>query len=171
MSALATLIHDESEMLRIAAAVERTASHPIAKAIVTKAELLNLDIPSTKGQLTEPGFGSLAEVDGLLVAVGSMQWVHERFQQKTNVSELMSLEQALMHQPSNHNSSHYSNTVVYVGREEEGIIGVIAISDSLRHDALSTINRYHPLPFKSCAEIHELLTSMEHCTYSAGVGL
>lgn len=82
MSALATLIHDESEMLRIAAAVERTASHPIAKAIVTKAELLNLDIPSTKGQLTEPGFGSLAEVDGLLVAVGSMQWVHERFQQK-----------------------------------------------------------------------------------------
>ncbi|KAH7840021.1 hypothetical protein Vadar_011509 [Vaccinium darrowii] len=141
VSALATLIHDESEMLRIAAAVERTASHPIAKAIVTKAELLNLDIPSTKGQLTEPGFGSLAEVNGLLVAVGSMQWVHERFQQKTNVSELMSLEQALMHQPSNHNSSHYSNTVVYVGREEEGIIGAIAISDSLRHDALSTINR------------------------------
>lgn len=90
---------------------------------------------------------------------------------KTNMSELMSLEQALMHQPSNHNSSHYSNTVVYVGREEEGIIGAIAISDSLRHDALSTINRYYPLSFKSCAEIHELLTSMEHCTYSAGVGL
>ncbi|XP_058199029.1 copper-transporting ATPase PAA2, chloroplastic isoform X1 [Rhododendron vialii] len=141
VSALATLVHDESEMLRIAAAVERTASHPIAKAIVTKAELLNLNIPSTKGQLTEPGFGSLAEVDGLLVAVGSMQWVHERFQQKANMPELMSLEQALMHQPSDRNSSDYSNMVVYVGREEEGIIGAIAISDSLRHDALSTINR------------------------------
>ncbi|KAI8569085.1 hypothetical protein RHMOL_Rhmol02G0251200 [Rhododendron molle] len=141
VSALATLVHDESEMLRIAAAVERTASHPIAKAIVTKAELLNLNIPSTKGQLTEPGFGSLAEVDGHLVAVGSMQWVHERFQQKANMPELMSLEQALMHQPSARYSSDYSNTVVYVGREEEGIIGAIAISDSLRHDALSTINR------------------------------
>ncbi|KAF7150897.1 hypothetical protein RHSIM_Rhsim02G0200800 [Rhododendron simsii] len=141
VSALATLVHDESEMLRIAAAVERTASHPIAKAIVTKAELLNLNIPSTKGQLTEPGFGSLAEVDGHLVAVGSMQWVHERFQQKANMPELMSLKRALMHQPSDRNSSDYSNTVVYVGREEEGIIGAIAISDSLRHDALSTINR------------------------------
>ncbi|PSR93625.1 Copper-transporting ATPase [Actinidia chinensis var. chinensis] len=142
VSALATLVHKESEILRIAAAVERTASHPIANAIVSKAESLNLSIPTTKGQLTEPGFGSLAEIDGLLVAVGSLQWVHDRFQRKSDLSDLMNLEETLMHQPSNSkSSSDYSKTVVYVGREGEGIIGAIAISDNLRRDAVSTINR------------------------------
>ena len=146
VSALATLVHEESEILRIAAAVERTASHPIANAIVSKAESLNLCIPTTKRQLTEPGFGSLAEIDGLLVAVGSLQWVHDRFQQKSDLSDLMNLEETLMHQPSNSkSSSDYSKTVVYVGREGEGIIGAIAISDYLRRDAVSTINRCYSL--------------------------
>ncbi|KAL7186991.1 hypothetical protein ACSBR1_037126 [Camellia fascicularis] len=142
VSALATLVHEESEILQIAAAVERTASHPIAKAIVTKAESLNLNIPITKGQLTEPGFGSLAEVDGRLVAVGTLQWACDRFQQKADLSDIMSLEQALMHQLSDgKSSSDYSKTLVYVGCEGEGIVGAIAISDHLRDDAISTINR------------------------------
>ncbi|XP_052210349.1 copper-transporting ATPase PAA2, chloroplastic isoform X3 [Diospyros lotus] len=142
VSALATLVHDECELLQIAAAVERTASHPIAKAIITKAELLNLNIPSAKGQLTEPGFGSLAEVDGHLVAVGTLQWVHERFYQKADLADIMNLEQILMHPSSDGiSSSEHSKTVVYVGREGEGVIGAIAISDNLRHDAVYTINR------------------------------
>ncbi|THG11259.1 hypothetical protein TEA_014952 [Camellia sinensis var. sinensis] len=142
VSALATLVHEELEILQIAAAVERTASHPIAKAIVTKAESLNLNIPITKGQLTEPGFGSLAEVDGRLVAVGTLQWACDRFQQKVDLSDIMSLEQALMHQLSDgKSSSDYSKTLVYVGCEGEGIVGAIAISDHLRDDAISTINR------------------------------
>ncbi|XP_059642621.1 copper-transporting ATPase PAA2, chloroplastic [Cornus florida] len=142
VSFVASLVHEESEILKIAAAVEKTASHPIAKAIVTKAESLNLNIPTTKGQLTEPGFGSLAEVDGHLVAVGTLEWVHERFQQRTNMSDLINLDQAVMHQLSEgRTSSNHSKTIVYVGREGEGIIGAIAISDTLRHDAKSTINR------------------------------
>lgn len=119
--------------------MERTASHPIAKAIVSKAEALNLTLPSTKGQLSEPGFGTLAEVDGRLVAVGSLDWVHKRFTKKTSISDLDQLKQAVMHKPL----SKDSETVVYVGREGEGIIGAIAISDSLRHDAALTISRYH----------------------------
>lgn len=142
VSALATLGHKESEILRVAAAVERTASHPIAKAILTKAESLNLDIPSTKSQLTEPGFGTLAEVDGHLVAVGSFQWVNERFQCKSDLSDIRKLEQTLMNDSYNSvSSSDCSKTVVYVGREGEGIIGAIAISDNLRPDAVLTVSR------------------------------
>ncbi|KAA8546245.1 hypothetical protein F0562_003016 [Nyssa sinensis] len=142
VSSVASLVHEESEILKIAAAVEKTASHPIAKAIINKAESLNLNIPVTKGQLTEPGFGSLAEVDGRLVAVGSLEWICERFQQTKNVSDLMNLEQSVMNQSSEGRSSpNKSKTVVYVGREGEGVIGAIAISDTLRHDAKTTINR------------------------------
>ncbi|CAA2961601.1 copper-transporting ATPase PAA2, chloroplastic [Olea europaea subsp. europaea] len=142
VSAFASLGHEESEILRIAAAVEKTASHPIAKAIITKAESLNLSIPVTNRQLTEPGSGTLAEVDGLLVAVGKLNWVHERFQQRTNSSDLKRLERSVISQSSvTSSSSNHSSTVVYVGREGEGIIGAIAISDNLRPDAKSTITR------------------------------
>lgn len=139
---MASFLYKENEILQIAAAVEKTASHPIAKAIVRKAEMLNLDIPVTKGQLAEPGFGTLAEVDGRLVAVGALEWVHERFQKRASPSDLRNLEHAVMrHSVKGISLSNYSKTVVYVGREGEGIIGVISISDSLRHDATSTVTR------------------------------
>lgn len=142
VSAVASSHYQESEILQIAAAVERTASHPIAKAIVNKAESLGLNVPSTRGQLTEPGFGSLAEVDGSLVAVGAMEWVHKRFQTRASPSGLNDLKNILKHQISTEiSSSNHSKTVVYVGREGEGVIGAIAISDTLRQDARSTVNR------------------------------
>ncbi|PIA42938.1 hypothetical protein AQUCO_02000410v1 [Aquilegia coerulea] len=142
VSAVASLIYQEAEILQISAAVERTASHPIAKAIVNKAESLNLAVLSTRGQLTEPGFGSLAEVDGSMVAVGSMEWVHERFRNKTSPSDLIDLKDMLKRQTSiGMSSSNHSKTVVYVGREGEGVIGAIAISDTLRQDARSTVKR------------------------------
>lgn len=142
VSKVAAFAHEESEILKIAAAVEKTATHPIAKAIVNKAEALNLEIPVTRGQLVEPGFGTLAEVDGCLVAIGTLEWVNERFQKRTHFSNLMNLEHTISNQSSDEASpSNYSNTVVYVGCEGEGIIGAIAISDSLRRDAESTVNR------------------------------
>ncbi|KAG5244067.1 copper-transporting ATPase PAA [Salix suchowensis] len=142
VSAVASISYKESEILQMAAAVEKTALHPIARAIVNKAESLKLTIPVTRGQLTEPGFGTLAEVDGSLVAVGSLDWVQERFQRRTSMSDLNDLETEVMYQSSEGmSSSSYSKTVVYVGREGEGIIGAIAISDGLRHDAESTVIR------------------------------
>lgn len=141
MLAIGSIHYGESEILRIAAAVEKTASHPIAKAIVNKAESLELILPVTKRQLVEPGFGTLAEVDGHLIAVGSLEWVHQRFQTRVNPSDLKNLEHSLMNHSSNTTSSKYSKTVVYVGREGEGIIGAIAISDTVREDAESTVMR------------------------------
>ncbi|KAK7352588.1 hypothetical protein VNO80_18012 [Phaseolus coccineus] len=139
--AIGSIHYGESEILRIAAAVEKTASHPIAKAITDKAESLELILPVTKRQLVEPGFGTLAEVDGHLIAVGSLEWVHQRFQTRVNPSDLKNLEHSLMNHSSNTTSSKYSKTVVYVGREGEGVIGAIAISDTVREDAESTVMR------------------------------
>ncbi|KAJ6914743.1 hotosynthetic electron transport chain [Populus alba x Populus x berolinensis] len=142
VSAVSSISYEESEILQMADAVEKIALHPIARAIVNKAESLKLTIPVTRGQLTEPGFGTLAEVDGSLVAVGSLDWVQERFQRRTSMSDLKDLETEVMYQSSEGmSSSSYSKTVVYVGREGEGIIGAIAISNGLCHDAESTVTR------------------------------
>ncbi|XP_057525223.1 copper-transporting ATPase PAA2, chloroplastic [Amaranthus tricolor] len=148
VSYVASLAYDSSEILRLAAAVEKTTSHPLANAILSKAESCGLDIPSTSGQLTEPGFGTLAEVDGRLVAVGSLEWVCKRFERK-NQSDITYLDHALMFESTKSTSSlDKSETVVYVGREGEGVIGAIAISDSLRHDAVATVTRLKEIGIK-----------------------
>ncbi|KAJ8448781.1 hypothetical protein Cgig2_011402 [Carnegiea gigantea] len=146
VSAIASLAYDSSEILQLAAAVEKTTSHPLAKAILSKAESCGLHIPATRGQITEPGFGSLAEVDGRLVAVGALEWVSERFETKKRRSDITDLMQALRHESAKQTSSlDKSETTVYVGREGEGIIGAIAISDTLRHDAEFAIARLKEL--------------------------
>uniref|UniRef100_A0ACD5WEW0 Uncharacterized protein n=1 Tax=Avena sativa TaxID=4498 RepID=A0ACD5WEW0_AVESA len=142
VTSIASLAYGEMEILRLAAAVEKTALHPIANAIMKKAELLKLDIPSTSGQLTEPGFGCLAEVDGRLVAVGTLDWVHDRFKTKASPAELGDLRNRLEFVSSSEtSSSNQSKSIAYIGREGEGIIGAIAISDVLRDDAKSTVDR------------------------------
>ncbi|GJN08903.1 hypothetical protein PR202_ga26863 [Eleusine coracana subsp. coracana] len=142
VTSIASLAYEETEILRLAAAVEKTALHPIANAIMNKAELLKLDIPTTSGQLTEPGFGCLAEVDGCLVAVGTLDWVHNRFETKASPSELKDLRDHLEFVLSSEGtSSNHSKSIAYVGREEEGIIGAIAISDVLREDAKFIVDR------------------------------
>ncbi len=58
------------EILRLAAAVERSQSHPIAEAIVEAAREYG-PLPSVEGQRTEIGYGVRAVVDGREVTVGS----------------------------------------------------------------------------------------------------
>ncbi|XP_021738910.1 copper-transporting ATPase PAA2, chloroplastic [Chenopodium quinoa] len=148
VSAVASLAYNSSEILLLAAAVEKTTSHPLANAILSKAESYGLQIPSTSRQLTEPGFGTLAEVDGRLVAVGALEWVCERFETK-KLSDITDLERALMLESAKPTSSlDKSETVVYVGREGEGVIGAIAISDALRHDAVATVARLKGMGIK-----------------------
>lgn len=141
VSSVVSFVYGEAEILQVAAAVEKTASHPIAKAIIDKAESLNLTIPVTRGQLVEPGFGSFANVNGRLVAVGSLEWVDDQFEKKTNTSDLKNLKHSVYQSLEGISSSNNSKTVVYVGSEGEGIIGAIVISDRLRYDAESTVNR------------------------------
>ena len=62
---------DETELLRLAAAVERSSEHPLAEAIVRHAE--ESGAPSVPASDFEnvPGHGALATVDGHRVAVGN----------------------------------------------------------------------------------------------------
>ncbi|KAL9227217.1 hypothetical protein vseg_002937 [Gypsophila vaccaria] len=149
VSAVCSSAYDSSEILQLAAAVEKTTTHPLANAIVSKAESCSLPVPATKGQLTEPGFGSLAEVNGRLVAVGALEWVNERFETKKDPSDISCLERLVHASAKSTASLDKSETVVYVGREGEGVIGVISISDTLRHDAEVTVRRLNELGIKT----------------------
>ena len=60
----------DSNALRLAAAVERDAEHPVARAIVQSAEERELEIPPASDFQAIPGQGAQAHVQGRLLAVG-----------------------------------------------------------------------------------------------------
>ena len=128
------------EVLRLAAAVEKHTAHPIASAIVSHAEQQQLKFPPTQGQLTEPGFGALAEVNGCITAVGLFEWIGGCCREDSHPERQCQLREALTDM-SNKSDLKESQTVVFVGMEGHGVIGAIAVRDKLRADARSTISK------------------------------
>lgn len=61
----------EDEVLALAAAVERDSEHPLAEAIVHRADKAGASKKSVSGFENVPGHGALATVDGHRVAVGN----------------------------------------------------------------------------------------------------
>jgi P-type Cu2+ transporter len=61
---------EEAEALRLAAAVERDAEHPVARAIVQSAESRGITIPAATGFEALAGRGVRATVEGRLLAEG-----------------------------------------------------------------------------------------------------
>ncbi|MBV9808494.1 MAG: HAD-IC family P-type ATPase, partial [Solirubrobacterales bacterium] len=62
---------DQSELLRLVAAVERESEHPLAQAIVDAAGARHLDPPAAASFQAVPGEGAIATVEGKRVAVGT----------------------------------------------------------------------------------------------------
>jgi Cu+-exporting ATPase len=69
---------DETQLLRLAASVERASEHPLARAIVAAAEDRKLDIPKVRGFDSPAGRGATGLVDGKVVALGSAAFMAER---------------------------------------------------------------------------------------------
>ena len=61
----------EDEMLRLAAAVERESEHPLAEAVVRRADDRGASAPRASAFENVPGHGAIGTVDGRRVSVGS----------------------------------------------------------------------------------------------------
>lgn len=129
----------EEEVLALAAAVEKHTVHPIGSAIISEAEVKQIKILATQGQLTEPGFGALAEVDGRIAAVGLFQWVSGCCKDDPSTERALQLRESLLEQTRSTSNLEKSQTVVFVGLEGHGVIGAVAVTDNLRQDAKQTI--------------------------------
>lgn len=68
---------DESELLRLAAGLERGSEHPLAAAIIAAAETRNLDLPSADGFETITGRGIKGQVADHAVALGSARLMQD----------------------------------------------------------------------------------------------
>ncbi|HBF13976.1 MAG TPA: heavy metal translocating P-type ATPase [Deltaproteobacteria bacterium] len=85
----------EEEILRFAAAAEQRFSHPIAKAILARAEQLGLQLPPRDDSKFHVGFGIQVGINGDQIKVGSI-----RYMQKEGISipDHVSTELTRIHQ-------------------------------------------------------------------------
>ncbi|MBS1895375.1 MAG: copper-translocating P-type ATPase [Actinobacteria bacterium] len=68
----------EPELLRLAAAVERSSEHPLAEAIVHRAETEGAAEVEARGFENVPGQGAVASVGGHTVAIGNRRLMEQR---------------------------------------------------------------------------------------------
>ncbi len=114
----------ESEVLQIAAAMERHSEHPIAKAIMERVDAI--DLPHAKNFQAIPGKGVTAEIHGQRHAVGK-QLLLEELDLDLPEAELERLHRE-------------GKTTVLISNTTE-VIGIIAVSDQVRSDAKTVISR------------------------------
>jgi Cu+-exporting ATPase len=69
--------HDDTDVLRLAASVERASEHPLARAIVDAAAARNLALAETKDFDAPTGRGVVGTVEGRRIALGTAKFLAE----------------------------------------------------------------------------------------------
>jgi Cu2+-exporting ATPase len=111
-------------VLTTAASVEQGSDHPLAQAIVRRAQ--RLSVPMQTGFENIEGMGARAEIDGETVFLGNRRLMET---QKLDLGELATEARQLQ---------GAGRTVVHVARAGK-VVGLIAIADALRPTAAATV--------------------------------
>ena len=126
----------QDDILRLAATVESHSEHPVAKAIINRAEKDNIEIGSPSGFIALPGQGAQANVGEDKVFVGNHAMFEEMNICNDEVHDLLKdIESA-------------NRTAVLVGSSDK-LLGVISVSDKIRPTASKTINNLRSLGIKN----------------------
>jgi len=121
-------------LLQIAATVESGTRHPLGLAIQQAAAQQNLSMLQAQDFSTQAGFGIAAQVDQVgLVLLGNSAWMEKNGCAMD--SKVQAIAKAL---------GEAGKTAVFVAQEKQ-IVGVIGVADSLRPDAIETIEQLRQL--------------------------
>ena len=118
----------EEELLAVAGAVEASSEHPLAQAIVNEAFDRRVDLPDVAEFEAVPGKGVTARLAGAEVLVGSPAFLEEQGVSLRGLTDQIGkLEEA-------------GQTVIAVAKNMT-FIGIMALGDRLRADAVETVSR------------------------------
>ena len=112
----------EEELLSAAFALERKSEHPLAGAIVSRAEQEGIEAGETEEFKALPGNGVTAVMDGTPLLGGSCRFVSEQI----SVPREMTAEADRL--------SKEGKTPLFFGREDE-LLGIIAVADTIKEDS------------------------------------
>ncbi|OAM16124.1 copper-translocating P-type ATPase [Eikenella corrodens] len=114
---------DEDALYRIAAAVEQNAAHPLARAIVSAAQVRGLEIPAAQNAQTVVGAGITTEVEGVgLVKAGKLDFAELRL-------------------PENLSDDVWRIASIVAVSANGKPIGAFALADALKTDTAEAIGR------------------------------
>ena len=138
---------DEDALYRIAAAVEQNAAHPLARAIVSAAQVRGLDIPAAQNAQTVVGAGITAEVEGVgLVKAGKLDFAKLRL-------------------PENLSDDVWRIASIVAVSANGKPIGAFALADALKADtaeAIGRLKKHKTTPIKSIG-IHWIYSTNYNC--------
>ncbi len=127
---------DESELLRLAGALEHASEHPIARAVATAArERLGADLPAVEGFSNHDGRGVTGRVDDHDVAVGRRAWLLGQY---TGAEVPSVLSDAVEEAES------AGRTPVWVGWDGE-VRGVVVVADTVKPTAREAVDELRAL--------------------------
>ena len=123
----------ETQLLQVAAALESLSEHPIGEAVVRFAQKQHVEWQPATNVQAHTGQGITGEIDQQLAIVGKAAFVKEHISgwSETLVASVQQLEEA-------------GKTVVWVAYAGK-LLGVIAIADTVRPEAIRTIARLKQL--------------------------
>jgi Cd2+/Zn2+-exporting ATPase len=121
----------ESELLALAAAIERQSAHPIANAIVQEANEHQLALPQVSKVESLTGSGMRAQFQNKPVWISSVSKLDET---SIRIPTTILAQNAAL--------SVQGKTTMAVGSGEE-LLGLLAVADTIRPDTKSTIESLH----------------------------
>ncbi|MCC6356452.1 MAG: cadmium-translocating P-type ATPase [Verrucomicrobiae bacterium] len=126
----------ESELLRIAAAIDVHSEHPLAQAVVKYARERGVEFPRSQNYNARSGRGAEAELDGHHYFVGNHRFTHELAVCSEDVERKLEEIEA------------EAQSVVVVGHKPHGdckgeVLGVLAVGDAVRANAVNAVRSLH----------------------------
>ena len=112
----------ETELLTLAAALERKSEHPLAKAVLACTEAQQLSAPEVSNFTALPGNGLAAKLDGVEVFGGSVSFI------QTKVSVPAGLQDAAAA------LSAQGKTPLFFGGAGR-LLGILAVADTIKEDS------------------------------------
>ena len=127
--------HDENEVLRLAASLERGSEHPLAEAIVAGAEERGVEMVKTEAFEAITGKGVKGVVDGKAVALGNAKLIAD-----------LGLDGGRLAEAANARRDE-GETVMFVVLEGE-IAGLVSVADPVKETTPAALKLLHELGFR-----------------------
>ncbi|WP_134684424.1 heavy metal translocating P-type ATPase [Brevibacillus migulae] len=128
---LIAFLHDETELLRIAALLEKGSQHPLASAIVRRAASSGIDLSAPAEDFQSvTGKGIRAKIDGKTYYMGSPAYLAEI--NSDMLTPAISIRIRALQQEG--------KTVMALGTESD-ILGLIAVADDIRDSSKTALHQ------------------------------
>jgi Cu+-exporting ATPase len=137
--ALETVSGTAEELLRLAAAVQRSSDHPLARAVLDEAVARRVSVPPSSDARALPGRGVQARVQGQMLYLGNSRLVRE-----LNVA-MTSPDMACLSEAAERLEAE-GRTVSWLAGESDGQvrpIGLLGFGDAVKPSAARAIERLH----------------------------